>query len=203
LVRPSSTPTTKRGSRMETTLLTAGLACLIASIIGGGLKAFSIEIPVLTNWPRQIALFTLGLVLCLIAFGMRPAPTQAVRSGTAGSTATLNSWEKSWECTLRFSSGGRGVLRFGPAAQDLMIHNWSLELDGPFDRLMYRSSTPRDAFWFGERQQITFHLLKEGSSVKRVLNVRVNGIAGDQNLTVDGLYKTEDKREPWSGTCRG
>lgn len=59
---------------METTLLTAGLACLIAPIIGGGLKAFSIEIPVLTTWPRQIALFTLGLVLCLIAFAVRPLP---------------------------------------------------------------------------------------------------------------------------------
>ena len=57
---------------MENTLLTAGLACLIASIIGGGLKAFSIEIPALTTWLRQIALFILGLVLCLMAFGVRP-----------------------------------------------------------------------------------------------------------------------------------
>jgi len=57
---------------METTLLTAGLACLIAAVIGGGLKAFNIEIPVLTTWPRQIALFALGLVLCFIAFDIRP-----------------------------------------------------------------------------------------------------------------------------------
>ena len=41
----------QRASYMETTLLTAGLACLIASVIGG-LKAFSIEIPLLTTLPR-------------------------------------------------------------------------------------------------------------------------------------------------------
>ena len=59
---------------MESTLLTAGLACIIAAVVGGGLKAFNIEIPVLRTWPRQIALFALGIVLCLIAFGMRPTP---------------------------------------------------------------------------------------------------------------------------------
>jgi hypothetical protein len=73
---------------METTLLTAGLACLIASIIGGGLKAFSIEIPVLTTWPRQIVLFALGLVLCLIAFAMRPLPPGMHGPSTTGPTTS-------------------------------------------------------------------------------------------------------------------
>lgn len=62
----------QEASCMETTLLNSGLACLIASIIGGGLKAFGIEIPLLTTWPRQIALFFLGLMLCLTAFSLRP-----------------------------------------------------------------------------------------------------------------------------------
>lgn len=84
-----------------------------------------------------------------------------------------------------------------------MVANWSLELDTPFDSLMYRSSAPRDAFWFGEKQQITFYLLKQGPNVKKILNVRVGKSDDERNLTVDGLYKTEDKREPWSGTCRG
>jgi hypothetical protein len=61
---------------MESTLLTAGLACLIAAVIGGGLKAFSIEIPLLASWPRQIGLFVLGLLLCVIAFTMRPIPSR-------------------------------------------------------------------------------------------------------------------------------
>jgi hypothetical protein len=59
---------------MENTLLTVGLACLLALIVGGGLKAFGIEIPLLTTWPRQIALFVFGLALCFIAFAVRPKP---------------------------------------------------------------------------------------------------------------------------------
>ena len=62
---------------MESTLLTAGLACLIAAVVGGGLKAFGVEIPLLATWPRQVALFILGLALCTIAFTMRPAPPPA------------------------------------------------------------------------------------------------------------------------------
>lgn len=48
---------------MATTLLTTGLACLIAAIIGGGLKAFGIEIPALASRPRQVTLGALGFVL--------------------------------------------------------------------------------------------------------------------------------------------
>jgi hypothetical protein len=48
---------------METPLVTAGIACLIAAIIGGGLKAFGIEIPVLESGRRQVALGALGAVL--------------------------------------------------------------------------------------------------------------------------------------------
>jgi hypothetical protein len=48
---------------METTLLTTGLVCLIAAIIGGGLKAFGIELPLVNSIPRQILLGGLGLVL--------------------------------------------------------------------------------------------------------------------------------------------
>ena len=40
---------------METTFLSAGLACLIAAIVGGGLKAFGIEIPVMSMRFRQAA----------------------------------------------------------------------------------------------------------------------------------------------------
>ena len=45
------------------TLLTAGLVCIIAAVIGGGLKAFGIEIPALQSTTRQILLGTLGLIL--------------------------------------------------------------------------------------------------------------------------------------------
>ena len=52
---------------MATTLLTTGLACLIAAIVGGGLKAFGIEIPILRSGKRQLALAGLGFILALLA----------------------------------------------------------------------------------------------------------------------------------------
>jgi hypothetical protein len=53
---------------MNNTLLTAGLVCTIAAIIGGGLKAFGIEIPVLQSTARQCLLGGLGLILIFITF---------------------------------------------------------------------------------------------------------------------------------------
>jgi hypothetical protein len=48
---------------MDNIFLVSGLACLIAAVVGGGLKAFAIEVPVLASLGRQIALGVLGLVL--------------------------------------------------------------------------------------------------------------------------------------------
>jgi hypothetical protein len=48
---------------MSTLLVTAGLACVIAAIVGGGLKAFGIELPVLNSRARQSLLGALGLGL--------------------------------------------------------------------------------------------------------------------------------------------
>jgi len=45
------------------TLLTAGLACIIAAIIGGGLKAFGVEFPALRSGRRQALLAGFGIVL--------------------------------------------------------------------------------------------------------------------------------------------
>ncbi len=47
-------------------LITLGLACLIAALVGGGLNAFGIEIPVLKSVARQIALGLLGIILIVI-----------------------------------------------------------------------------------------------------------------------------------------
>jgi hypothetical protein len=48
---------------MTATLLTAGIACFIAAIAGGGLKAFGIEIPALNSRLRQAALGGVGVAL--------------------------------------------------------------------------------------------------------------------------------------------
>lgn len=53
---------------METVLLSAGIACLIAAIVGGGLKAFGIEIPMLQSLARQLLLAALGVILVMVSF---------------------------------------------------------------------------------------------------------------------------------------
>jgi hypothetical protein len=63
---------------MSATLLTTGLACIIAAIIGGGLKAFAIEIQVLRSWERQGLLGLFGIVL-IVAAVLLSAPPPAPR----------------------------------------------------------------------------------------------------------------------------
>jgi hypothetical protein len=52
---------------VATTLLTAGIACIVAAIVGGGLKAFGLEIPVLASSRRQAGLGAFGLALLAAA----------------------------------------------------------------------------------------------------------------------------------------
>lgn len=52
---------------MENTLLGFGLACIAAAIVGGGLKAFGFEIPILNSMARQVLLGLLGVILIATA----------------------------------------------------------------------------------------------------------------------------------------
>ena len=57
------------------TLLTAGLACIIAAIVGGGLKAFGIEIGVLRSVWRQALLAGFGMALIAASYILHVAGT--------------------------------------------------------------------------------------------------------------------------------
>jgi hypothetical protein len=59
---------------MQTTFLTVGIACLIAAIAGGGLKAFGLEIPVLNSVPRQLVLGVLGAAFVAVSIWLIPIP---------------------------------------------------------------------------------------------------------------------------------
>lgn len=48
---------------MQTTLVTAGVVCVIAAIVGGSLKAFGMEVPGIKSLPRQIMLAVFGLAI--------------------------------------------------------------------------------------------------------------------------------------------
>ncbi len=55
---------------MGTAILSAGLACAIAAVVGGGLKAFGIEIPALGSRVRQVILFILGAILIVVSMNL-------------------------------------------------------------------------------------------------------------------------------------
>ena len=55
---------------MDKTILYSGLACIIAAIVGGGVKAFGVEIPLLSSLKRQSLLAIFGCVLVVISLGV-------------------------------------------------------------------------------------------------------------------------------------
>lgn len=59
---------------MNTTLICAGIACIAAAIVGGGLKAFGMEIPALNSKARQLLLAAFGAVLILVPLAPRITP---------------------------------------------------------------------------------------------------------------------------------
>ena len=66
---------------MEATFITAGIACSAAAIVGGGLKAFGVEIRALDSLRRQAALGVFGVVLTVAGLtwngAQSPAPSPA------------------------------------------------------------------------------------------------------------------------------
>lgn len=77
-----------------TALLTAGVACVVAGIIGGGLKAWGMEIPALQSGRRQVALAFFGFLLMatagivrLLEISQGPKPQQAPTSGSSTVTS--------------------------------------------------------------------------------------------------------------------
>jgi hypothetical protein len=73
------------------TILGAGLACVIAAIVGGGLKAFGVEVPLLTSVKRQLLLGALGAALVGFAVAsdglLQPLPLHAPSVGVASNSA--------------------------------------------------------------------------------------------------------------------
>lgn len=73
---------------METTLLTVGLVCVIAAIVGGGLRAFQIELPGIASVRRQALLGGFGILLIVLALvGVTRFEDPASRPSTTAATA--------------------------------------------------------------------------------------------------------------------
>lgn len=76
---------------MEATVLTAAIVLVAAAIIGGGLKAFNIEVPLLDSGVRQVALLGFGgflffLALVILPEDQEPPPTTTTSTTTAPET---------------------------------------------------------------------------------------------------------------------
>jgi hypothetical protein len=68
---------------MNSVLLSAGAACIILAVVGGGAKAFGVEVPVLSSPARQLALAVVGILFLAAAYVLRgtgpgPEPDPAV-----------------------------------------------------------------------------------------------------------------------------
>jgi len=57
---------------LNNVLLTAGVASIILAVVGGGAKAFGVEVPVLDKGGRQIGLALVGVLFLTAAFLFRP-----------------------------------------------------------------------------------------------------------------------------------
>jgi hypothetical protein len=53
---------------MNESLLVAGIVCIVASIVGGGVKLLGAEVPVLNSFARQALLFTVGLAFLAASY---------------------------------------------------------------------------------------------------------------------------------------
>ena len=80
---------------MEISFVTAGLVCVMAAAIGGGLKAFGMEIPVVSSVGRQLTLALLGVVLIVAGLSIDFDKT----NGTTTTTAAIQTSTTSIDTT--------------------------------------------------------------------------------------------------------
>lgn len=100
---------------MSTTFLYAGLACIIGAVVGGGLKAFGVEIPALGSLIRQVILGVLGVVLILVSISVNSSksaatPTQPsaqpAQQAAAQPSGSANTPAKKEHATLQLTYDG-------------------------------------------------------------------------------------------------
>src|SRR5262249_49420990 len=117
---------------MNDILLSAGAACVILAVVGGGARAFGVEIPVLNSVRRQVALGVVGIGFLAAAF--------VVGNGSASSNNPGNpavaAYRQEVLATCRVAQNSASGNALIAAANN----------DGTFDR---------DRFVAGLRDQIT------------------------------------------------
>lgn len=102
---------------MGTTFLYAGLACIVGAVVGGGLKAFGIEMPALGSRVRQVILFILGAILIVVSMNVDSSndagtqtkpnaqPAQQAQQAAAQPNVSANTPTKKDHSTLELTYG--------------------------------------------------------------------------------------------------
>jgi len=70
-------------------LLVAGIVCIVASIVGGGVKLLGAEMPVLNSFARQAMLFAVGGAFLFASFWTTQTKLSPPVNATAGAPATV------------------------------------------------------------------------------------------------------------------
>jgi hypothetical protein len=68
---------------MNEVLVTAGVVALLAAVVGGGLKAFNVEVPIVDSLARQLMLAALGAVFLVAAVVLREDDGGTAETGLA------------------------------------------------------------------------------------------------------------------------
>jgi hypothetical protein len=145
---------------MNNVLLGAGVACVIAAIVGGGAKAFGVEIPVLRSVGRQVALGTVGIGFLAAAYVVGNGPAGPPGSKPADPAVTAYRQEVLAACRTA-QSGASGNALFAAANND-----------GTFDRSRFITAlrdqiTASSGVWEQLWRQPVPNELRAGASTAR------------------------------------
>lgn len=118
---------------MNTVLLTAGVVALMAAVIGGGLKAFNVEVPVLQSRGVRISLGGLGVIFLVAAFVLRDDA-----GGDAGADRSAERYQRQVlaACSAVRRNGSRNSLGTPRPTFDLEGDAPSAELTYDRDRVI-------------------------------------------------------------------
>jgi hypothetical protein len=72
------------GDGLATTLLTVGIVCVVAAVVGGGVSLLGATMPLINSVARQVVVGLFGLVVFGLGYYMRSAPKRRVKTVLRG-----------------------------------------------------------------------------------------------------------------------
>lgn len=113
-------------------LVSAGIICLIAAVIGGGLKGLGFDMPALQSVARQTMLALLGIVLLGAGLALRGGDASPKTEAKAGSPAPVST------ASMAPATNAPAATNPAPAGPWLQAQKWLKRLgyySGPLDGL--------------------------------------------------------------------